>query len=103
MLVPRLKYRVADADAARMSDHASLDAARAQPADEAGAKAAGRSFPTAGQLKAFVLTTLFLVMVASVLVNDSDLVFGIAVAVMWTAFIALVWELAARALARARG
>lgn len=85
-----------------MGDHIPVDAVPAHQLDEPVARAAGRSFPTAGRIKAVVLTTLFLVMVASVVVNDSDLVFGIAVAVMWTAFVALVWELAARALARVR-
>lgn len=79
------------------------DVMPARQMDEPATGAVGRSFPTAGQIKGFVLAALFLVMVASVLANDSDLIFGVAVAVMWTALFALVWELAARALARMRG
>ncbi len=70
--------------------------------DEPAAHAAGRSYRVAGSIKALVLTALFTVMVVSVLVNESDLIFGISMAVMWTAFVWLLWELAERALARVR-
>jgi hypothetical protein len=87
-----------------MSDHASLDdpAGALVPTGEPPATA-DRRWGTADRLRAFVLTAIFLLLTGSILVDHSDPIFGVAVATAWTALFAIVWELAARALARVRG
>jgi hypothetical protein len=86
-----------------MSEHASLDvpAGALDRADEP-VGTADRRWSTADRLRAFVLTAIFLLLTGSVLVDHSDPIFGVAVATAWTALFAIVWELAARALAHVR-
>lgn len=86
-----------------MSDHASLDARQTAlgRTDEPAARGR-RNWGTADRVRAFVLTAIFLLLTGSVLVDHSDPFFGVAVATAWTALFAIVWELAARALARLR-
>jgi hypothetical protein len=86
-----------------MSEHASLDANAATlvPTGEPPATA-DRRWGTPDRLRAFVLTAIFLLLTGSILVDHSDPIFGVAVATAWTALFAIVWELAARALARVR-
>jgi hypothetical protein len=61
-----------------------------------------REWSTADRVRAFVLTAIFVLLTASVFVQHTEPVFGVAVATAWTAMLAIVWELAARALARVR-
>lgn len=49
-----------------------------------------------------MLVALFVVLAVSALVDGEDPIFGLAVALMWTALVALVWELVARAVTRHR-
>jgi hypothetical protein len=53
-------------------------------------------------VKTFVLLSAFLLMVAGALSDGTDRVYDLLMAVFWTALLAVVWELGARALARAR-
>jgi hypothetical protein len=52
--------------------------------------------------KAIVLTAVFTLMIVEVVAEGTDLLFGISVAIFWTAAIALAWELIARAARRLR-
>ena len=70
-----------------------------------GAASAGVSQETtAGRrllsIRVFVVGAVFTLMVASAVTYGTDLVFDLAVATVWTATFALVWEVGARALAR---
>jgi hypothetical protein len=86
-----------------MRSHATLDAPAAVPveADEA-ATGSRRKWSAADRVRAFVLTAIFVLLTASVFVQHTEPIFGVAVATAWTAVFAIVWELAARTLARAR-
>jgi hypothetical protein len=86
-----------------VSERASFDPRHASVGrtDEPVASAR-RRWGTADRVRAFVLTAIFLLMTGSVLVDRSDLIFGVAVATAWTALFALVWQLSARTLARVR-
>jgi hypothetical protein len=53
-------------------------------------------------LRAFVIGALYCLMVASAVRYGTDLLFDLAVATFWTALIALVWEVGARAIAHVR-
>jgi hypothetical protein len=66
------------------------------------ATTSGGRWSTATRLKAFVLFAAFVLMASATFSDGADLVFDLLVAVVWTAVLAGVWELAARALARAR-
>jgi hypothetical protein len=56
----------------------------------------------ADSVKAFVLTALFVLMVVSAVRSETDLLPGVVLATFWTALLAIVWELAVRALAQIR-
>jgi len=86
-----------------MEGSARLDTQQPAPAVRPGegAVARGRWSP-AGAVKAVVLVALFALLLGSTVVNGDDLVFGFAVALGWTALVALVWELVARAVVRFR-
>jgi hypothetical protein len=86
-----------------MSEHVTLEPHHASPvqADEPVARGR-RKWSTADRVRAFVLTAIFVLLTASVFAQHTEPVFGVAVATAWTAVFAIVWELAARALARAR-
>jgi hypothetical protein len=61
-----------------------------------------RPWRRADFIKAFVVTALFFLMLASSLANGGDPFIAAAIATFWSALVALVWELSARALARHR-
>ncbi len=86
-----------------MSEHTSLDARHTSLGltDEPVANVRP-GWATAGRVKAVVLTAVFLLLAGSVFVDHTDPIFGLAVAIAWTALLALAWELAARTLARVR-
>jgi hypothetical protein len=53
--------------------------------------------------KTLVVTGVFVLLFASSVADGADLFFAITSATFWSALVALVWELSARALARRRG
>lgn len=86
-----------------MSEQASLDVTSAT-LERAGEPVVQgrRKWSTADRVRAFVLTAIFLLLTAGVFVQHTEPIFGVAVATAWTALFAVVWELAARVLARVR-
>jgi hypothetical protein len=66
------------------------------------ATTSGGRWSTATRLKAFVLFAAFALMASAAFSDGTDLVFDLLMAAFWTAVLAIVWELAARAVARAR-
>ncbi len=72
------------------------------PASSPGEAAPAHRRGLAGPVRIIVLVALFVVLAVSALVDGEDPIFGLAVALMWTALVALVWELVARAVTRHR-
>ncbi len=81
------------------SDTAATEAGRPETPTASRRK---RRWGRADSVKALVLTALFVLMVASAVRSETDLLPAVVLATFWTVLLAVVWELAARALAQVR-